>query len=177
MFEICRVLSCGVVVGLVLAILPRIAFSQQVPDNDVEEVPWQEIEAKLPPFPEDENLIPFKTGPVTDMRFTIDGKSISVDSDEVIRYTLVTISPSGAKTISYEGMRCSTTERRTYAFGRADKTWSKPRSSKWVSIRGGADSWYVALARDYFCTIGESAILNPDHAIRVLQRGRPKPGG
>ena len=151
MFEIRRVLSCGFVVGLVLAILPRIAFSQQVPDNDVEEV--------------------------TDLRFTIDGKSISVDSDEVIRYTLVTISPSGAKTISYEGMRCSTTERRTYAFGRADKTWSKPRSSKWVSIRGGADSWYVALARDYFCTIGESAILNPDHAIRVLQRGRPKPGG
>ena len=177
MFEICRVLSCGVVVGLVLAIFPQMAISQPLPDNKFEEVPWQEIEAKLPPSPEDANLIPFKVGPTTDMRFTIDGKSISVDSDEVIRYTLVVISPSGARTISYEGMRCSTTERRIYAFGRADKTWSKPRSSKWVSIRGGADSWYVALARDYFCTIGESAILNPDHAIRVLQRGRPKPGG
>ena len=176
MFGIRRVLSCGVVVGVALAALPQITFSQQVPDNDVEETPWKEIEAKLPLSPEDENLIPFKVGPATDMRFTIDGKSISVDSDDVIRYTLVTISPSGAKTISYEGMRCSTMERRTYAFGRADKTWSKPRSSKWVSIRGGADSMYVTLARDYFCAIGESAILNPDHAIRVLQRGHPRSG-
>ena len=176
MFEGRRVLSWGLVVGLALAILPRIAFSQPVPDNDVEETPWKEIEAKLPPFPEDENLVPFKVGPTTDMRFTIDGKSISVDSDDVIRYTLVAISPSGARTISYEGMRCATMERRTYAFGQTDKTWSKPRSSKWMSIRGSADSLYVVLARDYFCTIGEPAIRDPDQAIRVLQRGRPRSG-
>lgn len=176
MLEVRRVLSLCFVIGLALAVLPRIGFAQQVPDNDVEEVPWKEIEAKLPSFPEDENLIPFKVGPATDMRFTIDGKSISVDSDDVIRFTLETISPSDARTISYEGMRCSTMERRVYAFGQAGKTWSKPRSSKWVLIRGGGDSLYVTLARDYFCAIGQSAIQDPDHAIRVLQRGRPRSG-
>ena len=168
MFGIRRVLSCGVVVGVALAALPQITFSQQVPDNDVEETPWKEIEAKLPLSPEDENLIPFKVGPATDMRFTIDGKSISVDSDDVIRYTLVTISPSGAKTISYEGMRCATAERRLYAFGRADRTWSKARNAQWLKIRGGSNNHVVELFTNYFCR-SSSVVVNADDARRVLR--------
>ena len=35
-----------------------------------------------------------------------------------LRFTLVIVSPSGARNVSYEGMNCSTGERRLYAFGR-----------------------------------------------------------
>jgi hypothetical protein len=140
-------------------------------DNEFEEKPWQEIEVQLPPFPQPENLIPFEVGSISDKQFLIDEKSISIGSDEVIRYSLVVISSSGARNISYEGMRCATAERRTYAFGRADRTWSKARGDKWIGIRGGSNSHHVALFADYFCAIGRRAIMEPEDAVRVLRYG------
>jgi hypothetical protein len=139
--------------------------------SDFDEKPWKEIEVQLPDFPESENLIPFQVGAIADTRFLIDGKSISVGSDEVIRYSLVVISPLGAQNISFEGMRCNTGERRVYAFGRADRTWSRARGDKWIKIRGGSNSYHVALFSDYFCAIGQKTIMTPEDALRVLHYG------
>ncbi|MDR2614114.1 MAG: CNP1-like family protein, partial [Candidatus Accumulibacter sp.] len=111
------------VFSLMLLASPKPVFPALF-DNEFDTKPWQEIEVALPAFPELENLIPFEVGAVRHMRFSIDEKSISVDSDEVIRYSLVAISASGARNISFEGMRCATGERRIYAFGRSDGTWS-----------------------------------------------------
>ncbi|MDR1935753.1 MAG: CNP1-like family protein [Candidatus Accumulibacter sp.] len=140
-------------------------------DNEFDEKPWEEIEVQLPAFPEAENLIPFQVGAISDMRFLIDEKSISVGSDAVIRYTLVAISPQGARNVSFEGMRCDTVERRVYAFGQADGTWSKARSNKWARIRGSSNSYPVALFADYFCTIGQRTVMTPEDAVRVLRYG------
>jgi hypothetical protein len=137
-------------------------------NDEFDEKPWQEIEVRLPAFPRPENLIPFEVGAMADKQFLIDEKSISIDSDEVIRYSLVVISSSGARSISYEGMRCVTAERRGYAFGQSDGTWSRARSNKWVGIR---DAYHAALFGDYFCTIGQRAIVTPEDAVRVLRYG------
>lgn len=141
-------------------------------DNEFDEKPWAEIELQLPAFPEKENLIPFKVGSVSDKQYFIDGKSLSIGSDDVIRYSLVVVSSAGAQSISFEGMRCVTGERRVYAFGRSDNTWSMARSNKWVRLQGGSNNHYVALFADYFCTAAERAIASPDEAIRVLRYGR-----
>jgi hypothetical protein len=130
-----------------------------------------EAEVELPAFPQDEDLIPFKVGSAMDKRFLIDKKSISVGGDEVIRYSVLVISSAGARNISFEGMRCSTGERRVYAFGRNDGTWSRARNGRWAGIRGGANSYPVALFSDYFCAIGQRTIMTPEDAIRVLQYG------
>ena len=140
-------------------------------DAEFEQKPWAEIEVQLPAFPEDENLIPFRVGYHTETKFLIDGNSLSVGSDEVIRYTLLVISASGAKNISYEGLRCETAERRVYAFGRSDRTWSKARGNQWVGIRGRSNNHYVDLFADYFCVVGAPAVLNADDARRVLRSG------
>lgn len=141
-------------------------------DNEFDEKPWAEIEVQLPAFPEKENLMPFKVGSVADKQYFIDGKSLSVGSDDVIRYSLVVVSSAGAQSISFEGMRCVTGERRVYAFGHSDSTWSKARSNKWIKLQGGSNNHHVALFADYFCTVGERAITSPDDAIRVLRYGR-----
>lgn len=141
-------------------------------DNDFEEKPWAEIEVRLPAFPEDENLIPFKVGSVTDKQYLIDGNSLSVGSDEVIRYTLVVISATGVRNISYEGMRCATAERRLYAFGRSDKTWSKARSNTWGVIKGNTNQYHVDLFGSYFCTVGAPAVMSAEDARRALLYGR-----
>lgn len=144
-------------------------------DAEFEQKPWAEIEVQLPAFPEDENLIPFRVGYHTETKFLIDGNSLSVGSDEVIRYTLLVISASGAKNISYEGMRCETVERRVYAFGRSDKTWSKARSNQWVRLKGSTNNHYVDLFSNYFCVLGDPYVRSADDARRVLRSGGRAP--
>ena len=140
-------------------------------DNDFEEKPWTETEVQLPDFPLKENLITFRVGAVTDVQFQLDSKSLSVGADDVIRYTLVVISSSGAENISYEGMRCVTAERRSYAFGRSDKTWSKARGSQWGRIQGTSNNLYVDLYSNFFCTIGVPTLRSAEDVLRVLRRG------
>ena len=140
-------------------------------DEDYEVKSWAEIEVQLPAFPEKSNLIPFRVGAITDYQYLIDGKSLSVGSDGVLRFALVVISPSGAQNISFEGLRCSTAERRFYASGRSDKTWSKARSNKWVGIQGGSNNQYVELYKNYFCSVGALEIMNADDARRALRYG------
>ena len=144
-------------------------------DSEFEEKSWAEVEIQLPAFPEAENLIPFRVGYHTETKYLIDGNSLSVGADSVIRYTLVVISASGAKNISYEGLRCETAERRLYAFGRSDKTWSKARANQWVKIQGSTNNHHVDLYGNYFCVVGASFISSADDARRVLRRGGALP--
>lgn len=131
----------------------------------------EEMEARLPPFPREENLLPFPVSALTENRFFIDGESISVGSDGVVRYTLVVTSVAGARNITYEGLRCSVAERRIYAFGRADSTWSRARSSQWAGFHGVAvNRHHAVLFQEYFCVNG-SAVRHADEARSALRSG------
>ena len=140
-------------------------------DFEDEEKPWNEIEVQLPPFPEEANLIPFLVGSNYDKKYYIDGNSISVDSDSVIRFAMIIISSAGAQNISFEGMRCATAERRSYAFGRSDKTWSKARSNNWVKIMGGSNNHYVDLYSNFLCTAGLAMLTSAEDVRRVFRKG------
>lgn len=159
------------VVGMAFLGLPGLALPASASD-EFEEEPWVESALQLPAFPETENLIPFQVGSVSDKQFLIDEKSISVGDDGVIRYTLVVVSDAGARSISFEGMRCTTRERRLYAFGQADRTWSKARSDKWMRIQGGSNQYPVALYADYLCAADASVIYRPAEVVRRLRYGR-----
>lgn len=140
-------------------------------DEEFEEKLWSEIEVQLPAFPEHNNLIQFQVGALNDTKYMVDGASVSLGSDGVLRYTLVVISSTGAQNISYEGMRCVTAERRFYAFGQSDKTWSKAKGNEWVRIRGSSNNHHVELYTGYFCPAGASSVRNADDAVRVLRQG------
>ena len=156
--------------GLSLALL-IVSSSASGFDNDFEEKPWVEIEVQLPAFPQNENLVPFKVGAASDTQFKIDSKSLSVGADTVIRYTLIVVSSAGAENISYEGMRCTTGERRFYAFGRSDGTWSKARNTQWTKIQGSLNNHHVELFVNYFCNMRAPTIASPDDALRALRNG------
>ena len=137
----------------VLACNPARAQSQFEEEFDDTEKPWQEIATQLPAMPLAENLIPFETiSAIATHSFAIDAKSLSVGSDGVVRYTLVATSPSGAKAISYEGIRCHSFERKLYAFGHTNGTWSRSRRDQWESIpRHTTNNHHATLASEYFC--------------------------
>lgn len=142
-------------------------------DDSFEAKPWSEVEHQLPSAPAPANLIPIEVGALTDNKFFVDEQSVSYGSDEVVRYTLVVTSPNGARNVSFEGMRCATAERRLYAFGRSDGSWSKARGNAWVRIQeNNLNRQHAALFRDYFCSPGGS-VMDTASARRVLPKGNP----
>lgn len=141
------------------------------------DTPWKELETQIPPYPKEEDLIPFTVGPTTDNSFFIDQKSISVGEDGIIRFTLIIRSPEGANNVTFEGIRCSTEETRTYAYGRADNTWSKAKENTWHSVQYDRKHRpeYV-LTTDYFCP-RDIVVDTPQEAINALKLGKhPRAG-
>ena len=136
-------------------------------DFEDEEKPWQEIAIQLPAAPIAENLLPFYVSAIATQSFAIDAKSLTVGADGVIRYTLVTSSATGAKNISYEGIRCSSFEKKLYAFGHQDGRWSRSRRDQWERIvRSTANRQHATLAQDYFCR----NLMIADNAEKMLDR-------
>jgi hypothetical protein len=149
-----RLLGKIAIVCLVLA-STSLALAQEnfEDDYDNENKPWQEIALQLPAPPQADTLLPFYVGPTATQDFFIDSKSISVGTDGVIRYTLVSTSKQGAKNISYQGIRCATFEQKIYATGHTDGSWSRSRRNQWTNIiRKAANRPQAALAIDYFCS-------------------------
>ena len=119
---------------------------------------WKEIQAQIPPYPKTENLVPFTVSSATSNTYFVDLPSVSTGADGVVRYTVVIRSPSGAETVSFEGMRCENGERKLYAFGRADGKgggeWSRNRYAKWEYIKERQQTSYQKeLFYHYFCTV------------------------
>src|SRR5262249_21590912 len=131
---------------------------------------WTEQEAKLPPYPKPENLVAFvpPSGSSTNSYF-VDGPSIDIGADGVVRYTLLVRSPSGVENVSYEGMRCKTAERKPYAYGHKDGTWSQARAPQWRGIRPrDVNNQYSWLYLDVFCPQG-IPVRNRDSAVRAMK--------
>lgn len=124
-------------------------FEEEFDDTDK---PWEEIAIQLPAAPALENLLPLYVSPTATQSFAIDAKSLSVGSDGVVRYTLVAKSREGATSVSYEGIRCLSYEKKLYAFGRPDGSWSRSRRDQWEPISNNvANRQHASLAQDYFC--------------------------
>lgn len=133
--------------------------------------PWEELVASLPAYPKNENLAAFIVSSATSNRFMIDTASISVGSDQVVRYTIVIESPRGARTINFEGMRCDPAEYKIYGFGQPDGKWTENRRAKWEPFKQRSLlSYHKALFEDHFCPDGLT-IHDAKEGIRNLKRG------
>lgn len=140
-------------------------------DEDYDSQSWQEIEPALPAAPRPESLHFFFVSPTNPNRHLLDLASISIGVDGVVRYVLVVETPGGARNVSFEGIRCATRERRIYALGRRDGSWSKSRNADWEGIRDiSAYRQHAELFREYFCP-GGLMVATPQQAADALRRG------
>lgn len=142
--------------GLTLLVMAQVSIAQQPEFNknykEEEVKPWEEVQAELPSAPKAENLLSFYVGPTATQTFAIDSQSLTIGTDGVVRYTLVAVSPSGAKNISYEGIRCASFEKKIYALGRDDGSWAPSRRNQWeIIVRSKVNRQHAALAQGYFC--------------------------
>jgi len=136
-----------------------------------EETPWKESALALPVYPQASNLMEFYVGPTEHNRFLVDGSTISVGGDGVIRYVVVIKTSGGASNVSFEGIRCTTHEFKVYALGGPDWQWTKIAAPKWQVIENKLINQYRAiLNRDLLCP-GGKAIGNSAEGRSALQRG------
>ncbi|MFA5170875.1 MAG: CNP1-like family protein [Sulfuriferula sp.] len=141
-------------------------------NNQVEDAPdWEELQAKLPAAPKDENLVPFYVSGIAGNQYAIDKSTLDVGKDGVVRYVLVIKSQGGAKNISFEGIRCETRERKIYATGREDGSWARATNSRWQGIAGRSLlSYHRALADEYFCPVG-TVVWSKEQALQNIKAG------
>lgn len=154
-----------------LLCLPLAAHAEWAQFEFDQDKPWSEMAAELPAYPQAANLVEVDVSSATRHRHFVDTASISVGEDKVVRYTMVIEAAGGARNVSFEGMRCETGERRLYAYGQPDGSWSKARSAGWEPIRfRSVRSYHKALYEDHFCPDGIT-VRDVRTAVRSLQRG------
>jgi len=154
------------------------ACAGQPPQDEFDGKPWEVLKTQLPSYPKSENLLRVHVSPATAFEFFVDAVSVSVGQDGIVRYTLIARSTSGAVNVSYEGIRCLPLERKLYAFGRFDSTWSPAQVPQWVPIsRTQTNQQHAALADDFFCPESRR-VRTTEEAVQALRRGNtPGLGG
>jgi CNP1-like family len=171
----CALVAATLVVGTFVAGCasekPPSAFEEAFNDDTKE---WKELETQLPAPPGPRDLMSFPVSGATSYRFAVDAKSLSVGTDGVFRFTLVATSPSGTRNVTYEGIRCDTHEKKLYAIGRSDGTWTRARTAKWMRIEEvGNNRQHAALEKDILCPDGYNA-RSPE---QIIARLRPPGNG
>lgn len=157
--------------GLAGLLLCSAVLAQQ--DEPSRDTPAAESEVTLPAAPQKSSLLPFYVSPTATMDFAIDAKSLSVTSEGIVRYTLVVTSKAGANNVSYEGIRCSSAEKKLYATGKPDGSWSPSRRDVWSPIWDvGANRQHAALVKDYFCE-GATVAGKAETIIERIRRQKP----
>lgn len=136
---------------------------------------WQEAPSSLPAPPQAGQLIPFELLASSPMASAVDAGSISVGTDGVVRYTLVITSPSGARNVSFEGIRCATFEYRLYAtLPAGGNRWAPSQETSWRPIQAVAHNNYRAtLAKDYFCEGHAPTTDNVSGILAKLRNSQP----
>lgn len=159
---------------LLVALLATYSLAWADFEEDYESKQWQEIAVTLPEAPQERNLVPFYVSAATSNRFYIDASTLTVGSDGVVRYVLLVLSPEGGRNVTFEGMRCESRERRIYAAGRLDGSWSKARKNEWVRIQDAyANRHHAALFLDYFCPFGNIVRDAAEARNALLLGGHP----
>lgn len=129
---------------------------------------YTEQQLKLPPAPTEDNLVAFDPGRRTTMKFYVDTASIAVGADQIVRYTLVVTGDADTRNVMYEGVRCKTNERKTFAYGKRDGSWSEARDPQWESV--DYDVPRVTLYRNFLCPL-KGPIQSAEEGVNALRNG------
>lgn len=156
---------------LLLAVLATGGLARaQVYANDAE---WKESEVPPPPAFDVKKLVTFEVPRISSLVYGVDPASISIStSDSLVRYVMVAISPTGARNVMYEALRCSTGEFKTYARYSSDGKWSPVTDPQWRSVFGSMASKHPL----WFAKAGACDAASPVGSISELLTKLKYPG-
>lgn len=129
---------------------------------------WKESQVTIPLYPRDQDLIAVPLPPTATLKIYLDRRSISRAPDRVARFSLVVESPSGARNVFYDGLRCETREYKTYAIGTTNRTLAPVGHPQWRKIpRPEVNDFRFQLYRYYVCDDHASARAPKDLVRRL----------
>ncbi|MCF7977957.1 MAG: CNP1-like family protein [Chromatiaceae bacterium] len=136
---------------------------------------WKEGAVSLPAWPKDVDLIEIRLDrPDALFTYSIDRASLATGRDGVVRYTIVAEAGSGARNVTFEGIRCTPNGAyRIYAFGHGRAFKLATGGDDWQPIGASAsDAVRKELWRHYLCV---PRLFKPRPArdqLRMLRSGR-----
>lgn len=184
----------GVFLGLCI-VLAQNLYAQPNPDmipseneflSSPDKKKWSEIDQiALPQAPRDADLVRLDSELVEGRyEYFIDRASISLGADKVLRYTVVLESKTGVRNIFYEGIRCATSEFRTYAYATQTGEFRPLTSKSWQKLKTtGPYNYRRLLAERYVCDREGWALNEKQVQMRIVQNDpariqhRPRPAG
>lgn len=146
-------------------------------NENVEDYVWKEGDNKIPDYPQNNDLLEVSGPPAyQNYQYLLDGKNLQVGADGVVRYSIVIRSPAGSDNVMYEGLRCTTSQVKAYAYGSTDMDGRKkfiPRqNANWKPVSSSGVSGYSeSLAVNYFCD-HNGAILKRHEIIQNIKYGK-----
>lgn len=157
---------------------PSYIDPNEIINPNVEDYIWQEEAGRLPDYPQDENLHEFVVSD-SDRRFHyyLDSESLSFDEDNVVRYTVVVRSNTGASNVAFEGLHCASSEYKLYAFGDGRGRFRPVRKPAWKPVVDRRHSRYrMELLNNYLCG---PEVLNrsPEKIINAIKYDWDLSGG
>ncbi|EEG07906.1 CNP1-like family protein [Pseudogulbenkiania ferrooxidans] len=96
---------------------------------------WEEGAYALPAYPVDADWVGFFVHHTLQNQYFIDAKSVNVADEQLVRYVVKVVSPSGAVNLSAEGLQCRQKQIRSYAFGdTVNRRWIESMKPAWRNI-------------------------------------------
>ena len=153
--------------GVSLALCAATALHAQILQGDA---PWAESEVPNPPAFDVGKLVTFDVPTSPGLVYGVDPAAIQISrKDGVVRYVVVATSPSGARNVMYEGLRCATGEFKTYARYSPDGQWKPATGSEWRTVFGNMPSKHaLRFARAGACD-GAAAATTVDIVVSRLK--------
>lgn len=150
--------------GLVLCVCMGSAQAQLFGDAN-----WQEAEVPPPPAFQMDRLISFEVNPNSSLVYAVDPQTLTISpTDRVVRYVVVASSPSGARNVFYEGIRCPTGEVKTYAHHNRQQ-WVMATNPQWLPMVSRPSRHALQLARQGACDQSGTP-LRAEDIVRALQQ-------
>ena len=128
---------------------------------------WKETEVPAPPSFDPKQRVAVDMPRYVSVEFGIDPATLAITPDGIVRYVMVAVSPSGAVTAFYEGIRCATGEVKSYARANASGVWTLVKEPQWRRLNDKQPSKHaLALAQQAACEGNASA----SSAADILRR-------
>ncbi|MFM7341610.1 MAG: CNP1-like family protein [Betaproteobacteria bacterium] len=129
---------------------------------------WQEAAVAPPPAFSLDRLLRFEVNPNSTFVYAVDPQTVTVSAeDRVVRYVMVATSPSGVRNVFYEGIRCPTSQVKTYA-RHSDGRWAMASDPQWQNMALRSSLHALELARQGAC----DGAGTPSSAADILRRLR-----
>jgi len=155
-----------------LALCLALAANAVMCQTPVETPEWTEGTTPPPPAFSTKQLVPIEMPAYVSLKIGIDPETVTVGTDNVVRYVVVMQNGSGSVNAAYEGIQCTNGEVKTYArvSGVAGQ-WVNIEQPEWKSLTDNLPSRHAhAFAQQGACDAHTVAGRAAD-IVRSLKRG------